>query len=170
MTLTAGDADTWTETLPGIDSADGYVVRFVVRRAGIKHELAATGSGESWTATVSSAFSSKLAPGQWQRIIVATLDGERETVRTDLLTVSPDPQGDDPFAALRSDIANAEAALSKRLKGEVVENFSLRGQSVSLMPVANLKAFINTLKAELRQRISAMAGGNQTFVGQVKFS
>jgi len=163
--LTAGNSESWTATLADNTSAGGWTAKTILRMDDRQVIIDGTASGSVWTFALTSQQSATIAPGTYQWFISCTKLTAREIRQQGTCHVLPDPLASDPATAqLRKDIEAITATITARIKGDIPDNYSIRGQSITKVALAQLMTLKSHLQGELNLKL-ARARGRQGFSG-----
>ena len=162
--LYAGSTAKWTvEVDSDYNNAAGYAVEYqLVNQDGTITINAAspatiTYAGNVATITVPSTTSTAWVPGDYAWVLYATKSGERWPLRSGAVTVAPDLSTGTPYET-RSHVKKTLDALEALIEGrsvDGVESYSIRGRSLSRMPIAELVTWRDKYRAYYQAELDA---------------
>ena len=142
--IIAGDSENWSFQAPNHLEADGWALACKLRGPG-NADVPVTTSNVADPSTrsikLTSAISATLIPGHYVRTIVATKDGERQTLQQDNFEVMPDLSTSiDPYdgrSNARKALDAIEAVLANRAT-KAQEELSIAGRRTKWTPIPDL--------------------------------
>lgn len=147
--LTAGDSWSWDREIPGRPGPTWSAIYYFRDAAGDgRLEVPASATGETFTASRTSAQTAAVAPGAWYWTLVVTDGVERFTVDQGEVTVLPDPAtsgGYDPRSYYQKLLDAVRAVLADTATHDQA-SYSIAGRSLSRIPRSELLALESTLK------------------------
>ena len=176
--IRAGDTTTWTETVKGYSSTDGWALKYRLTGVTQKYDLTSTGSGETFTVTLTSDASKDYVAGTYNLLgwvekgAGATL--ERHTYSSSTVQILPNlataSAASDQRSFARLQVANLQTTLDA-LNKQLTDSISIAGRSAMKKRIAAVRAELtyweNRVKQEDRKERVAkgLRGG-----GSYKFS
>ncbi|HFH4653102.1 hypothetical protein [Pseudomonas aeruginosa] len=150
--LHAGDSVAWSRDVPAFPASDGWVLRYVLSGPA-RYELEAI-AGVPYRVEVAASVSAGWAPGVYRWVALAVRgEGERQTVATGLLEISPNLETADPVDA-RSHAARMlaliEAALEKRIPKDQ-QSYEIDGMRLDRIPIERLEALRMKYRREIQR-------------------
>lgn len=150
--LHAGDSVAWSRDVPAHPASAGWGLRYVLSGPD-RHELEAL-AGTPYRVEVSASTSASWAPGVYRWVALAVRgEGERQTVASGLLEVSPNLETADPVDA-RSHAARMlaliEAALEKRIPKDQ-QSYEIDGMRLDRIPIERLEALRSKYRREIQR-------------------
>ncbi len=158
QTITQGDSVSWIdEAWVGTDgqlyAPPDYTLTYALRGPGTPLDIVSAAQGTAWLTRLSAAASANLVPGRWWWSATAESGEVRATVSgqiTVLRSLSVIDGIYDGRSQTEKDLAAVDAAISARLAGGAVAEYSVAGRSLKREPMAALLALRSTLLIRLR--------------------
>lgn len=150
--LHAGDSIAWSRDVPAHPASAGWSLRYVLSGPA-RYELEAISAG-SYLVEVSATDSATWLPGVYRWVALAVRgEGERQTVATGLLEISPNLETSDPVDArghaLRM-LNMIEAALEKRIPKDQ-QSYEIDGMRLDRIPIERLEALRSKYRREIQR-------------------
>lgn len=153
----AGESVQWTRSVGDYAAADGYVVTWYFRGAGVA-DVVGNASGSVWTATLTPTQTKDLAPGAYTwRAYAEKRDGatvnERHFIAEGRTVVLPDfaaATAGDSLSHAEKMLAAIDAVLEGRITADV-EAYQIGGRSVTKIPFAELRKARNLYVSAVRR-------------------
>lgn len=154
-TLTAGDRWAWKKT-DLTDYGTGYTLTYELTLNGgaAPVTVTATLSGTEYLVEVDASVTANYTAGDyyWNALMTRDSDSERTRVGSGTLTVDPDPavSAADPRTHARITLDAIEAVIENRATKDQ-ESYSIAGRSLSRMNIADLLAFRDSYRSEVKR-------------------
>lgn len=161
LSLVAGDTFRFTKELSDYPPADGWVLTFsAVSNVGNSVSTNATTSGTAFLVTIPAANTAGMNAGEWAWNETVSLAGERYTVGSGTLTVTPNlttiTGTSDQRTHARTMLDYIEAALEGRVI-DGIESHSIGGVPINLIPLERLLVLRDRYAAEVAREEQAEA-------------
>lgn len=171
--LVAGDSLQWTRVIADYSADDGWSVstHFRTDRGG-RLEVEMSGSGTTWTGTLTGAQTAILQPGviSWHVVVSKTTD--RVTIANGEIRILPDPMADrEPTHAERM-LEAIESLIEGRLSRDAAERYTINGQSIDRMTSEDIRKWRDYYRSEVaaqRNRDRQFRGGVSRRIVRTRF-
>jgi hypothetical protein len=167
LQIRIGDTVKWSEPAVGDYSAPTYTRTVSLRQAtgSITIDVVGVANGSGWDFTLTAAQSATLAAGDVYAQDYVTLGGERYTLADGTIkalgNLAAAAGAFDGRLQSEKDLAAVQAAIRAKIAGGDVQEYSIGGRSLKKIPVADLIALENKLKADVasEKRAARVAAG-----------
>lgn len=166
-----GDTVTWrSSNLSGLDPLTGKQVNFLPSDYTLiwtfggedTFSVESVPDGDEFVTTIISSVSNDLTPGQlYYQCSVQVQSGEKKQLATGSILVVG--LADSPFDARTNAeqmLAAVDKAILDRLSGGAVQSYSIKGRNLAYMPLGELRALRDSLKAEVAREKAAESLNN----------
>lgn len=151
----AGDTVAWTKTIPSYPASAGWVLTYYLINAAGKITFSATAAGDDHAVALSAATSEGYIPGEYAWQAAVSKDGERYTVGTGRVTITPgfiaaaslDTRS--PYRRALADMEKALADYHKAGQGHVIEIVGTQGNKMVFRSVPEIQEHIEWLKKQV---------------------
>lgn len=152
LTLRAGDTATWRRSLADYPASSGWVLSYVLVKAGTQITLTAAASGADHLVSVAPATTSGWAPGSyaWQERVA--LAGAIHTLSTGTLEIIASFAAATTGLDARSHAQKTLAALEAWIEGHdlAVAEYEIAGRRMQYIPIAELLKLRDAYRREVR--------------------
>lgn len=165
-TLIAGDSLVFTESLADYPASDGWTLtyRLAPRTAGTAITFSATASGADYSVNVLATTTAAWAAGSYSWAAYVTKAGQRFTVDSGVITISPDP-GVVSSLDSRTHAQRVLEAIQAVIEGRATrdqEEYTIGNRSLKRTPLRDLMLLRDRYRAE----VNAEAAGRRLLAGE----
>lgn len=157
--LTAGDSCTWRIEAADYPASAGWSMAYAFVNAHEYRRLASTADGDQHLFALTTAASGAFTPGRWEWQRYAINGSQRVTLASGVLTVAPnlDQQtlGLDTRSPSRALLQNLEAWMRDANSCAWVGELQIAGRVVKNIPMPDLLALLDRLRADVRREDQA---------------
>ena len=151
--LRAGDTASWSRQLPDYPASAGWVLSYVLVKAGAQINITATASGSDHAVEVATGSTAAWAAGSYAYQERVSLSGKTYTVGTGNITILPSfaaaTSGLDARSHAEKTLAALEAWIEARDIG--VAEYEIAGRKLKTIPITDLLALRQKYKNEVRR-------------------
>lgn len=138
LQIVAGDSLSWTRSFSDYPASAGWVLSYALRNYQQKINFPATASGDSFAISVDAATTADWAPGSYEWIAFVTKGGERHTVASGQIDITPNMGVDAPVDS-RSHNRKVYDNICAALEGRTdVEEYTIGGRQLRKMSIKDL--------------------------------
>lgn len=154
--IIAGETVKWLTSLPDYPASAGWVLGVTFISPGQRYSATATASGDDHLVAISAGATALWEPGDYAMRAQVVYGGEVYTVRdVPRIVVAPAyTAAVDPRSTAARALAAVEAVLEGRASSAVAE-YEINGRSLRYMPVAELLALRDRLRADVAGEAAA---------------
>lgn len=154
--IIAGDTLKFSVEAAGeVSAASGWTLAFKISGNGASADGVATADGTGWLVTVAASATAPLAAGIYGYALTATKAAERITLERGTISILADiataANTIDARTTARQNLDLVSAAITARLAGKAVAEYTIGSRSLRYSPIAELL----TLKAALEREVAA---------------
>lgn len=159
--LTAGDSASWTIDAPEHPAGDGWSMAYAFVSACEYRRLTSSASGDAHAFALSTVASGAMAAGRWTWQRYAIRGSQRVTVASGVLEIEPNldaaAQGYDARSTSRALLENLERWMRDPNSCAWVGELQIAGRVVKNIPIPDLLALLDRLRADVRREDQAAA-------------